>query len=211
MNWITLQAWQEQWLSLQEAAHDGQLLAWRINEEVQSWALAQQADAHVVQTLQHQVLQTRMRSAGSIRTRAERAVHITAQSIGKRARLQLGGEAVGMDATAVEPARPLDAYAAQRRGSRHRKPRAAWPQANQKKAAGSVLAPRLTNRAALPRRWARFGFSQNSPTRPGFRLDSNRTKLQRTRAGAADFQPRLFYAQPSQPNLGARCWPGCGA
>lgn len=93
------QAWQEQWLSLQEAAHDGQLLAWRINEEVQSWALAQQADAHVVQTLQHQVLQTRMRSAGSIRARAERAVHITAQSIGKRARLQLGGEAVGMDAT----------------------------------------------------------------------------------------------------------------
>ncbi len=92
------QAWQEQWLSLQEAAHDGQLLAWRINEELQSWALAQQADTHVVQALQHQVLQTRMRQAGSIRARAERAVHITAQSTGKRARLQLDGEAVGMDA-----------------------------------------------------------------------------------------------------------------
>lgn len=92
------QAWQEQWLSLQEAAHDGQLLAWRINEEVQSWSLAQQTDAHVVQTLQHQVLQTRMRSVGSIHARAERTVHITAQSVGKRARLQLEGQAVGMDA-----------------------------------------------------------------------------------------------------------------
>jgi chemosensory pili system protein ChpA (sensor histidine kinase/response regulator) len=92
------QAWQEQLLSLQETAHDHQLLAWRIHAEVQDWALAQQADTQAVQALQHQVLQTRMRSAGSIRARAERAVHITAQSTGKRARLHLTGDAVDMDA-----------------------------------------------------------------------------------------------------------------
>ena len=39
-----------------------------------------------------------MRSAGSLRARAERTVHIPAQSTGKRARLQLDGDAVGMDA-----------------------------------------------------------------------------------------------------------------
>ena len=93
------QAWQEPWLSLQEAAHDAQLLAWRIHEEVQKWGLAQQTEAHVVQALQHQVLQTRMRNAGSLRARAERTVHITAQSTGKRARLELQGEGVNMDAT----------------------------------------------------------------------------------------------------------------
>ena len=91
-------AWQAQWLSLQETAQDGQLLAWRMHEELQSWTLAQQTDAQAVQALQHQVLQTRMRSAGSLRARAERTVHITAQSTGKRARLQLDGDAVGMDA-----------------------------------------------------------------------------------------------------------------
>lgn len=85
-------------LSLKEAAHDKQLAGLRLQEDVQSWAQIQQRDAHVVQALQHEVLQTRMRSAASIRARVERTLHITAQSTGKHAQLRLHGETVRMDA-----------------------------------------------------------------------------------------------------------------
>ncbi len=91
-------ALQDGLLTVQEAANDVQLASLRVRDELQHWALSQQSDTHLSQTLQHEVLQARMRSVASIGPRAERTVRITAQSTGKQAQLQIEGGQVRMDA-----------------------------------------------------------------------------------------------------------------